>query len=52
MSHVDGTGLVLPSFPSIHNWKPSSSMVDVLCALREAMVSASKLPQPPIDSTY
>ena len=53
MSCVDANGRVLNhKLPALANWKPSMQIVDVLCALREAMVPASKLPQPSPEATY
>eukprot|EP00474_Spongospora_subterranea_P001966 CRZ02424.1 hypothetical protein [Spongospora subterranea] len=52
MVFVDSMGNVMPQFPALSAWKPSMSIVDILCALREAMVPASKLPQPSPDAVY
>lgn len=53
MPCIDGNGqLMYHGLPNFH-WDPDTSTIEgVLCAIREAMVPASKLPQPSPDATY
>jgi len=36
----------------VPNWHRNMGIYDYLCAIRSHMVQASKLKQPPLDSTY
>ena len=47
------TGAVDPKcFPLLANWHAASRLQDVCCALRNAMVAAAKLAQPPPDTQF
>ena len=52
LSCVDDQGRVTTRLPALKNWKVTMGMVDLLFALRESMVEASRLPQPAADATY
>lgn len=52
MPCVDNRGQVNKNLPILSNWKPELGIQDVLVALRELMVPAAKVKQPPADSTY
>jgi ubiquitin-protein ligase len=52
MECVDNTGLVTKKLAALRDWNREMSIFDVLCAVRESMASAARLPQPSADATY
>lgn len=52
MDSVDSRGLVTLRLSKLNAWKRTDRIFDALCAIREAMIAASTLPQPSPDSFY
>jgi len=52
MNCVDPKGNVTEALPILANWKPHYGISDVLVAIRELMVSAAKVKQPPPDAVF
>ncbi len=52
MDCVDAQGNLTKKLPALRDWHRNSSIFELLSAVRDAMVPASHLAQPPVDSKY
>jgi ubiquitin-conjugating enzyme E2 variant len=52
MECVDKSGNVTTKLAALQNWSRDNTIFELLGAIRDAMVPAASLKQPPMDSTY